>query len=115
MKRGTKRKFGRTTDQRNAFLKSLATALISHGKITTTKARAKSLRPYIEKMITVAKKQSIAGRRELARTLHATSVKKLVDVIAPQFSTRAGGYTRIIPLGRRQSDGSETALVEFVS
>lgn len=115
MKRGNKRKFGRTTDVRNAFLRALSTALIEHGSITTTKARAKSLRVHIEKLVTTAKPATVAARRLLAKDLGTAAVKKLVDQIAPTMSERAGGYTRIISLGRRLSDGSEEAVIQFIS
>lgn len=113
MKRGNKKLFGREKAQREALFKSLATALIEHGRIKTTRAKAKSLSTHIDKLVTVAKKQNIAGRRQLATELGPTAVKKLMDDIAPRFSERAGGYSRIIPLDRRKSDGAEMSLIEF--
>ncbi|MDP2647672.1 MAG: 50S ribosomal protein L17 [Candidatus Yanofskybacteria bacterium] len=115
MKRGNKRKFGRKRNQRNALAKSLATALIDHGRITTTRAKAKTLSTYADKLVTQAKRQNLASRRILAQTLGPKAVKKLVDEIAPKFKERNGGYTRVINLDRRISDGSPMALIEFVS
>ena len=109
------RKFGRKKGQREALYKSLATALVDHGKIKTTSAKAKSLSTFADKLVTTAKKRSMASRRELAKTFHPKIVKKLVDEIAPRFSDRKGGYTRIIRLGQRKSDGAEMALIEFTA
>lgn len=116
MKRGNKRKFNREKDQRKALYKSLATALIDHGKIKTTSAKAKSLSVFANKLITAAKKGDVASRRELAKTFHTKIVKKLVDEIAPRFNgetERRGGYTRIIRLGQRSSDGADMAIIEW--
>ena len=114
MRRGNKRKFGRTKRLREALYKALATALVDHGKIKTTSAKAKSLSTFADKLVTVAKKKDLASRRELAITFNPKTVKKLVDEIAPRFSGRNGGYTRVIRLGQRKSDGAEIALIEFV-
>src|SRR3989344_4966962 len=113
MRRGKNIKFGRERAQRQALYKSLATALIDHDKIKTTSVKAKSLSSFADKLVTTAKKQNLAARRELARTFHPKIVKKLVDEIAPKFSDKKGGYTRVIRLGRRKSDGAEMAIVEF--
>lgn len=115
MKRGNKRKFGRVRKVRTALTKSLATALIDHGRITTTVAKAKTLSSVVSKMITTAKKQTLASQRGLASQLGAKAVTKLMKDIAPKFKDRNGGYTRVIRLPRRNSDGSEMAVVEFVS
>jgi len=115
MKRGNKRKFGREHQQRVALLQSLATALINNGKIKTTKAKAKTLSSHIERLITRAKDNNTTSRRLLAKKLSAKTVKKLVDVIAPSMHERKGGYTRILPLGQRHSDGAEMSFIEFVS
>ena len=114
MRRGKIRKFGREKAQREALYKSLATALIDHGKIKTTSAKAKSLSSFADKLVTTAKKADTVSRRELARTFHPKIVKKLVDEIAPRFSDRKGGYTRVIRLGQRKSDGAFMSIVEFV-
>jgi large subunit ribosomal protein L17 len=115
MKRGNIRKFGREKAQREALFKSLATALIEHGRIKTTKAKAKSLSSHTDKLVTIAKKKTLASRRALGSELGPAAVKKLADDIAPRFSDRSGGYTRVIPLDRRKSDGSEMALIEFTA
>ncbi len=115
MRRGKHRKFGRESIQRQALLKALATALIMHGKIKTTKAKAKTLKQFADKLVTRARKGDVQARRLLARQIGVAAVKKLTDEIAPKFRERAGGYTRVIPLPRRRSDGSEMAVVEFVS
>src|SRR3989344_842021 len=114
MRRGKNVKLGRESAQRQALYKSLATALIDHGKIKTTSAKAKSLSSFADKLVTIAKNQNIAARRELARTFHPKIVKKLVDEIAPRFSDRKGGYTKVIRLGQRKSDSAEMSLIEFV-
>lgn len=115
MKRGTHRKFGRESIQRKALLRSLATALIEHGKIRTTKAKAKTLKQVADRLVSRAKAPGIHTRRLLGQGLSDASVKKLVTDIAPRFSDRKGGYTRIVPMPRRRSDGAEMALVEFVA
>lgn len=113
-KRKKGRKFGREKDQRKALLKALATALILKEKIKTTEAKAKELSVFIEKQITKAKTGTIHGRRLLAGLLSKTSAKKLIVDIAPKYKERKGGYTRIIKLGPRQSDGAKMAIIELV-
>ncbi len=109
------RKFGRERNQRRAFLKSLAVNLIAHGKIKTTSARAKELRPMIEKMVTRARIGDLQAKRLLlARLGRPEAMQKLVTDIAPRYLNRAGGYTRITRLPARLSDGSPQALIEFV-
>lgn len=115
MRRGKKRKFGREKHLREALHKSLATALIEHGRIKTTSTKAKSLSSFADKLITIAKKQNLASRRLLAKNLHSRTVKKLVDELAPKFQERSGGYTRITRLGQRKSDGAEMAIIEFTA
>ena len=115
MRRGNHRKFGRETKVRNALYKSLATALIEHGTITTTQAKAKSLVPVVSRLITLAKQQNLNARRELLGHVGEKAVKKLMGDISRQFADRKGGYTRIIRLGARKSDGAEMALVEFTA
>lgn len=112
----TKRKFGRKKNLRNALMKSLVLNLVIKGKIKTTEAKAKELRPYMEKMITLAKKNTLAGKRITASRLYNNkkAVKKLFDDIAPKYSDRSGGYTRIIKLGVRKSDSAKLAQIEFV-
>lgn len=93
--------------------KSLATALVDHGKIKTTSAKAKSLTIFADKLVTKAKKGSLASRKELLKIFPPSVVKKLVDEIAPRFNDRHGGYTRIIRLGQRKSDGSPMSIIEW--
>lgn len=112
LKRG--RKLSRKKAQRVALLRSLAEALIWHEKIRTTEAKAKELRRVVEKMVTRAKKGDLSSRRRLARLLTASRVQKLVNEIAPRFRDRKGGYTRIIKLGRRSSDGAPIVIIEFL-
>lgn len=95
--------------------KSLVTALVENGRIKTTLAKAKSLSTVADKLVTTAKKQTLASRRELAETYSPKIVKKLADEIAPKFADRKGGYTRVIRLPRRMSDGAEMALIEFTN
>ncbi len=101
--------------QRKAFLKGLLTALITHGRIRTTTARAKTLKTVADKLVTQAKRGTLAGRRLLLRQVGTEAATKMFKEVAPKFADRAGGYTRVIKLGRRQSDGSPVAIVEFVS
>lgn len=104
----------RNKSQRKALLKSLAGSLFIQGKIKTTEAKAKELRVVAEKSITKAKKNSVFYRRELARNLPEKTVKKLVDDIAPKYKDRSGGYTRIIKIGPRKSDGARMVIIELV-
>lgn len=110
------RKFGRSVNQRRALLKGLAASLIEHGRIVTTEAKAKELRPSIEKMVTKAKNPTLAARRLLLSGFYnnETVVNKLISDIAPRYTERAGGYTRIIKLAPRKSDASPMAVIEFV-
>jgi large subunit ribosomal protein L17 len=109
------RKFGRKKDERNALLKHLAQSLVKNGKIKTTEAKAKELRPFIEKLTTRAKNPSLASRRILVSRLGSeTLAKKLTEDIAPKYKMREGGYTRIIKRGIRTGDASKIAIIEFV-
>lgn len=109
------RKFGLKSNQRRALLRSLASNLINAGKIVTTEPKAKEIRPYVEKLITTAKSGTITARRLItSRIGNPKSVKKLVEVIAPKYKTRAGGYTRVTKLPPRGGDGSRMATIEFV-
>jgi large subunit ribosomal protein L17 len=115
MKRGNKRVFGRQMQQRKAFLKALLTALVMHNRITTTDARAKTLKTLADKAVTQAKRGTLASRRLLSRSMGPAAAAKLTRDIAPKFTARPGGYTRVVKLGRRSSDGSPVAIVEFVA
>ncbi len=110
------RTFGRSKNQRSALMKGLVLSLISHEKIETTEAKAKELRPKVEKMITRAKKPTLAGKRLLLASLYhnETAVKKLFDTIAPRYEGRPGGYTRITKLTPRKGDASPMAVIELV-
>lgn len=110
------RKFGRSSNQRSALLKGLAASLIEHGRIMTTEAKAKELRPSIEKMITKAKNPTLSNRRLLLSSLYNNTdvVEKLIATVAPRYSERAGGYTRITKLALRKGDASKMAVIEFV-
>ena len=110
----TKRKFGRVQKVRNALMKSLALALVVNGKIKTTDAKARELRPYMEKMVTQGRLSTVATRRLLAGKIGPEAAEKLVTEIAPKYMDRNGGYTRITKLPRRVSDGSLMSVIEFV-
>ena len=104
----------RPKDQRVALLRTLATSLFVYEKIETTEAKAKELRSVAEKFITRARENSVANRRVLAVDLNPMVVKKLFGEIAPRYSGRQGGYTRIIKMGPRKSDGARMAIIELV-
>ena len=109
------RKLQRTSSHRAALFRNMAAALIKHEQITTTTAKAKELRPYVEKLITLAKKGGLSNRRLAhARLLDDTQLVKLFDVLAPRYASRNGGYIRIIKAGLRPSDAAPIAIIEFV-
>jgi len=109
------RKLGRTTAHRKSLFRNQLSSLITHERIQTTLPKAKDLRPLIEKMVTLGKRGGLHARRLALKTIpEATTVKKLFEEIAPRFKERAGGYTRIMKLGRRQGDGAEMAIIEFI-
>ena len=108
------RKLSRERNQRKALLKSLASALFLHEKIKTTEAKAKEVSMFAEKCITRAKKGDLNSRRILSKYFSKALVKKLVDDIGPKYKERKGGYTRIIKLGPRKSDGAKMAIIELV-
>lgn len=111
-KRG--RIFGRKKDQRNALLKSLASALILKEKIKTTEAKAKETAMFSEKLITKAKIGDLAAKRFLKRFFTEDVVKKIVNDIAPRYKNRNGGYTRILKLEPRKSDSAKMAIIELL-
>lgn len=109
------RKLGRTSSHRIALLRNLAAALIKHEQITTTTPKAKELRPYVEKLITLAKHGGLSNRRLAhARLLDEAQEKKLFEVLAARYADREGGYTRIIKAGYRASDAAPIAVIELV-
>jgi large subunit ribosomal protein L17 len=109
------RKLQRTASHRAALFRNMSAALIKHEQITTTVAKAKELRPYVEKLVTLGKRGGLANRRLAhARLLDETQLKKLFDVLAPRYADRNGGYTRIIKAGIRASDAAPMAIIEFV-
>ena len=108
------RKFGRKINQRKSFLRNLLFELVMHERIVTTAARAKAIAPLAEKLITKAKVGNIAARRLVASRLPKRASEKLFKVIAPRFTARQGGYTRILKLGRRESDSSRQTIIEIV-
>ncbi|WP_187647488.1 50S ribosomal protein L17 [Nitrosophilus labii] len=109
------RKLGRTSSHRKALLKNLAIALIMNGKIETTVAKAKTLRSYIEKLITKAKKGDFNAHREVFAYLQdKEATKKLVNEIAPNYQNREGGYTRIVRTRIRRGDAAPMAFIELV-
>jgi large subunit ribosomal protein L17 len=110
------RKLGRTTSHRLALLRSLATALFERERIRTTLMKAKELRPYAEKLITLAKRDDrLHARRQVAADIKDNEVvKKLFDTLGTRYATRPGGYTRILRLGPRKGDGAEMAIVELL-
>ncbi|MCM3877557.1 MAG: 50S ribosomal protein L17 [Thermoanaerobaculia bacterium] len=109
------RKLGRTTAHRKSLFRNQLSSLITHERIQTTLPKAKDLRPLIEKMVTLGKRGGLHARRLALKTIpEATTVKKLFEEIAPRFQSRAGGYTRILKLGRRPGDGAEMAILEFI-
>lgn len=109
------RKLGRTSSHRKALLKNLSIALIASGKIETTLPKAKELQSYFEKLITKARKgDTQAHRLAFSHLQHKASVKKLVTEIAPKYTARNGGYTRIIKTRARVGDAAEMAFIELV-
>ncbi|MFL6789403.1 MAG: 50S ribosomal protein L17 [Sphingomicrobium sp.] len=109
------RKLQRTTAHRNALFRNMAAALVKHEQITTTLAKAKELRPYVEKLVTLAKKGGLSNRRLAhARMMDDVQLVKLFDVIAPRYADRNGGYTRVVKAGIRASDAAQIAIIEFV-
>jgi len=113
-KRKKGRKLSRKRDQRWALLRNLITALILKEKIKTSEAKAKEIAGPVEKFITIAKKTDLASKKRLSQFFAPKVVKKLTDEIAPRYQTRKGGYTRVVKLGRRKSDGAKMAFIEFV-
>ncbi|MBA3940589.1 MAG: 50S ribosomal protein L17 [Sphingopyxis sp.] len=109
------RKLQRTGAHRIAMFRNMSASLIKHEQITTTVAKAKELRPYVEKLVTLAKRGGLANRRlAMSRLMDDTQLVKLFDVLAERYKDRNGGYTRIIKAGIRASDAAPIAIIEFV-
>lgn len=113
-KRKKGRKLSREKSQRRALLKSLASALLLNEKIKTNETKAKEVSGLVEKFITQAKKDNLASRRLLTQFFPKKIVKKLMEELGPRYKERKGGYTRIIKLGPRKSNGAKMAIIELV-
>ena len=113
------RKKGKTLDRkkapREAMFRNLAASLIIYEKVKTTEAKAKAIRPIVEKLITTGKENSLAARRKLLRYLYTeNAVKKVLEVLGPKYKERKGGYTRIVKIGPRKGDGARIAQIELI-
>jgi large subunit ribosomal protein L17 len=108
-------KLQREIGARKALLRGLTTSVILNDRVVTTVAKAKAVRPFVEKMITLAKRDTLHSRRQAAASLESPgAVKKLFETLGPRFAQRNGGYTRIVRIGHRQGDGAERALIEVL-
>lgn len=113
--RKTTKTLGRKATARKALLRDLATSVVVYESVKTTEAKAKAVRPVVERLITKAKKGDLAARRQLLSFFTTEQpVKKLMDVLGPRYEKRQGGYTRITKLGHRQGDGADIAQIELV-
>lgn len=110
----TKRKFGRTKNQRNALLNGLVYSLVKHKRIVTTEAKARELRPTVEKLVTKSKNTDLHTKRVIQSKTGSFDVARELESIAEKMKDRQGGYTRIIKMEPRKSDGSKMAYIEFV-
>ena len=109
------KKLNKTTSHRKALLMNLSNSLIKHEQITTTLSKAKELRPFVEKIITLGKKGDLVSRRKAISILQdQKNTKKIFDVISERYKERSGGYTRIIKVGNRFGDNAPTAIIELV-
>src|SRR3989442_13954572 len=109
------RKLGRTSEHRRALFPNLATDLFRHERLKTTMPKARELRPFAERLITLARRDDLHSRRRVLRQISdKTVVKKLFDTLGPRFAARPGGYTRALKLGPRPGDGADMAIVELV-
>ena len=109
------RKLGRESAPRKALLRNLATSFVLYETMNTTLAKAKEIRPMVEKLITKGRVKTLASRRELAKVLLVESaVNKVLEELGPRYAKRTGGYTRIIKLGTRKGDGAEIAQIQFI-
>ncbi|MCK0098029.1 50S ribosomal protein L17 [Qipengyuania sp. S6317L1] len=111
----SQRKLSRKSGHRKALFRNMSANLIKHEQIITTRAKAKELRPYIEKLVTLAKRGGLSNRRlAMSKLQDETQLKKLFDNLAERYKDRDGGYTRVIKAGPRASDAAEMAIIEFV-
>ena len=109
------RKLNKTASHRKAMFANMASSLIEHEQIVTTLPKAKELRPFVEKLVTLAKKGDLTSRRlAIARTRNKEMSKKLFDVLGPRYKERSGGYIRIMKAGFRYGDNAPMAVIEFV-
>lgn len=109
------RPLGRTASHRRAMLSNMATSLFRHEQIRTTTAKAKELRPFAERLITLARRGDLHARRQAARTIRdKEALQKLFDTLGPRYADREGGYMRVLKVGRRDGDGAEIALIRLV-
>jgi large subunit ribosomal protein L17 len=109
------RKLGRDAAHRKSLYANLAVALIEHGRIKTTEAKAKEVRPFVEQLITLGKRGDLAARRQAVSTLRSKSAAHILFAeVAPRFAERPGGYTRVVKLGPRQGDSAPMAYLELV-
>jgi large subunit ribosomal protein L17 len=110
------RQLSRTSTHRRALLNNMATSLIEHGRIVTNEAKAKELRPFAEKLITLARRGDLHARRLVERRIKSReTLSRLFSEIGPRFAARPGGYTRILKLGHRDGDGADIARIELLS
>ncbi len=113
--RNAHRKLSVTTEHRAALFRNMSSALVKHEQIKTTLPKAKELRPYVEKLITLAKHGGLANRRmAMSRMMDETQVKKLFDILGPRYAARTGGYIRVLKAGFRKGDQAAMAIIEFV-
>jgi large subunit ribosomal protein L17 len=117
MRHGSRgRQLSRTSSHRRALLRNMATSLFEHDRIVTTEAKAKELRPYAERLITLARRGDLHARRQVEQRIKDRSVAgRLFGEIGPRFASRPGGYTRIVKLGHRDGDGAEMARIELLA
>jgi large subunit ribosomal protein L17 len=110
------RQLSRTSSHRRALLNNMATSLFDHGRVVTTEAKAKELRPFAEKLITLARRGDLHARRLVERKIKdRETLSRLFSEIGPRFAARPGGYTRILKLGHRDGDGADVARIELLS
>ena len=106
----------RKSHARKALLRSLLTSFALHGRMTTSKAKAKTVQPQLERLITAARKGTLAGRRYVQKTLYTEkAVKAMVETVAPKVKGQSGGYTRIVKIGRRKGDGADVVRLELTA